>query len=105
MREQRVEDVILVFDGVVQLPAQFAHVIHAHRVHGRHAHHDVLRAEPGESLVGKIGRCDPLKQLSGFRARDHQHAGRARQRRHLNRPVARHIAADVIMIQALQRAS
>ncbi len=46
------EDVALVLDGVMQLPAELADEVHTHGTHGREPHVDMLRSQPGEAIVG-----------------------------------------------------
>ncbi len=54
MGEQGVEKVVLVFDGVVQFPAKFAHVIDPHRVDRRHADDDIPAAQPWKCLIRQV---------------------------------------------------
>ncbi len=95
---------ILVFDRVVQLPAELADEVDAHRVHGRHADDDVLRRQPAERLVRQVGIRNAFEQQPRLGSCKHEHAARTGQLGELHRAIARHVLLQVIVIQPLQGA-
>ena len=63
-RHERVEDVVLVLDRMVQLPAELADEVDAQRRGRRQSDHDLPAGEPGERGARKIGLAHPLQQLA-----------------------------------------
>ena len=61
-RHERVEDVVLVFDRVVQLPAELADEVDPQRRGRRQADDDLLARQPGEGGAREVGIAHPLQQ-------------------------------------------
>ena len=99
-----VENVVLVFDRVMEFPSQLADKIHAQRERRRQAHVDPAARQPSEALVGEIIPGEPRQQFPRSRAGNHQYAHLIREVREGDRAVGRHVFGEPVVIQALQGA-
>ena len=70
---QRVKNVILIFDRMVQFPAKLADIIHPERHCRRQIDINQLAGKPWEGGIRKIGACDLLQDIAGTRTGKHQH--------------------------------
>ena len=72
---QRVEQRVLRFDRMMQLPAQLSHKVHAQGVDVLLSRHrDVLGAQPREGFVGKIGIRQCRKKVARARSAQNKSA-------------------------------
>ena len=72
---QRVEQRVLRFDRMMQLPPQLADKVHAQSVDVLFpCHRDVLCAQPRESFVGKVGIGQGRKQVARTRSAQDERA-------------------------------
>jgi hypothetical protein len=93
--------VVLVFQPVVQLPAELAHEVDPKRLGRRHADDDVPPGEPRERLAREIGIAHPLEQHARLGPGHHQHAHGAREVLELHRAIPRHVLLQPIMVEPL----
>ena len=74
-RKERLEEMVLVGERVMQLPAELAHIIHAQRQDvGRKADRDAARRPPGEGRIRKIGVAEARQEVAGSRPDDGESA-------------------------------
>ena len=86
-----IEDVVLVFDRVVQLPAELADEVDAQRLGRRQPDAISWPVSQGKAALEKSASRGPLQQLARPGPGDHQHAHRVGQVVELDRAVVRHV--------------
>ncbi len=72
---ERIEQMILIFDGMVQFPTQRTHEVNPQRAHaGTVSDGNLLCREPRKRLVGNVGVCELLENVARLRSGQHEHA-------------------------------
>src|SRR5690606_23627707 len=101
---QRVENVVLVFDTVVNLPAQFTDEVDAQEPGRSEPHRAVLRRQPWKVLTRQRRAANARQQIPRSRTRHHQNAEGAGKVFELHGAVSRQLPEYPVVVQALEGA-